>query len=156
MKSLRSYLLIGLALTLTLVLFSCSKSKDDPGPGPGTPGNKTMKFTLTTTGLQAADDFSLTVSGSDIQATATTLFKVNGVLQNNQKVITISKAQLMAGQVVIETIPLYTVSISDGGFSGTAGHTFSFKIEPVINNVAQAVVNKTITTTAYSETFGFN
>jgi hypothetical protein len=106
-----------------------------------------MKFTLTTTGLQATDDFSLTFSGSDISATATTLFKVNGVLQNNQKVIIISKAQLMAGQVVVETVPLYTVSISAGGFS-TAGHTFNFKIEPV--------VNKTITTTAYAETFTFN
>ncbi|SIO51340.1 hypothetical protein SAMN04488055_5041 [Chitinophaga niabensis] len=156
MRSLRSYLLIGLTLSLTIALFSCSKSKDNPGPGPGQPGNKTMKFTLTTTGLQAADDFSLTVTGSDIQATATTLFKVNGILQNNQKVITISKAQLMAGQVVIETLPLYTVSISAGGFSGTAGHSFTFKLEPVINGAAQTVVNKTITTTAYADTFTFN
>lgn len=155
MRSLRSYLLIGLTLTLTLVLFSCSKSKDNPGPDPGTPGNKTMKFTINTTGLQAADDFSLQVSGSDITGTVSTLFKVNGVSQNNLRSIAISKAQLMAGQVVVETVPLYTVSISAGGFSAQ-GHTFSFKIEPVVNNVAQTVINKTVTTTAYAETFSFN
>jgi len=155
MRSLRSYLLIGLTLSLTIVLFSCSKSKDNPGPGPGTPGNKIMKFTLNTTGLLAADDFSVSFSGSDIEATATTLFKVNGVLQNNQKAIVIKKEQLMAGQVVVETVPLYTVSISAGGFS-SAGHTFNFKMEPVVNNVAQTVVNKTITTAVYAEHFSFN
>lgn len=156
MRSLRSYLLIGLTLSLTIVLFSCSKSKDNPDPGPGGSGNKTMKFTLTTTGLQAADDFSLTFSGSDITGTANTLFKVNGVLRNNQRAIVISKAQLMAGQIVVETVPLYTVSISAGGSCGTAGRTFSFKLEPVINNAAQTVVNKTVTNTAYAETFTFN
>ena len=154
MRSLRSYLLIGLTLSLTTVLFSCSKSKDNTPIQ--TEDGKVMKFTLTTTGLQATDNFSLTLVGSDIQATATSLFKVNGVLQSNQKAITISKAQLMAGQVVVETIPLYTVSVSASGFSGTTGHTFTFKMEPVIDNAAQPVVNKTITTTVYAETLTFN
>lgn len=154
MRSLRSYLLIGLTLSLTIVLFSCSKSKDNPGPG--LPGNKTMKFTVNITGLQAADDFDLLIAGSDVQGTATSLFKVNGVLQNDQKVITITKAQLMAGQVIIETVPLFSVSITAGGFSGTTGHTFNFKMEPVVNNAARALVNKTITTNVYTEVFTFN
>lgn len=129
------------------VFVSCSKDKkDDDGPG-----SKNMKFTITTSGLQATDDFDVLFAGGDVQGTATTMFKVNGVTQNNQRSVEISKEQMMAGQVIVETTtPLFTVAVSWGGSSGTEGHTFDFKLEPVVNGAAKPAITKTIGTDPYS------
>lgn len=151
MRSLKPCLLICLTLLLTIALFSCSGGSKD---NPALPEHKPMKFTLTTTGLLATDDFGLTFGGGDLQGTKD-IFKVNGVLQSNQGVIAITKEQLMAGPIVIETIPVLTVAVAVSGFSGTNGHSFSFKMEPVINGTPQAVINKTVTTTIYVASFSY-
>lgn len=144
--------LITCLIVATLLFSSCSK-KDS---APDLPAGKTMKFTLTTTGLAAADDFHVAFAGSDIQGTTNAIFKVNNVTQSNMRAITISNAQLRAGQIIVETvIPLFNVSISASGSSAAAGHSFTFKMEPVVNAAPQPVINKTITTTAYSENFSF-
>jgi len=149
----KAILWINLVVFGLLIFSGCSSKKNDPAP---TPTQKNMKFTLTTTGLLASDDFDFVIVGTTVQGTETTLFKVNGVVQPNQKSLSITNAQLRAGQVVIETTtPIYAAAIATGGFSATNGHSFTFKMEPVVDGVAQAVVNKTITTTVYSGDFQY-
>ena len=145
---MKKTLFLILASMSLLVFVGCSKDKKDDDGGPK---SKNMKFTITTSGLQAPDNFDVLFAGGDAQGTATTMFKVNGVVQNNQRSVEISKEQMMAGTVIIETTtPLFTVAVTYGGFSGTEGHTFDFKLEPVIDGVAKPAVTKTIGTDTYS------
>jgi hypothetical protein len=141
-------------LALGLFVFSgCSKKKDDPNPSAN---QKHMKFSITTTGLTAADNFTVQVSGSDVQTSTTTIYKVNGVAQNNQRGIEINNAQFRAGKVVIETIvPLYVSSVTVIG-DGADGHTFSYKLEPEVDGKPRAVINKTITSASYSDSFQYS
>lgn len=156
MKTLTKTLYLSLLVVAGLQFAACSKDKDEPGPDPNPTVDKTYKFTVKTSGLQSADNFSVSFTGGDLQGTATTMFKINGTVQANKKSILISKEQLTAGNVVIEsTIPLVTVLVSASGFSGTTGHSFTFSMEPVINNQAQTTVNKTITTAVYSESLSY-
>lgn len=156
MKTPIKTLYLSLLVIAGLQFAACSKDKDEPGPDPNPTGEKTFKFTLKTSGLQSADNFSVSFTGGDIQGTATTMFKINGAVQSNKKSIEISKEQLIAGNVVIEsTIPLATVLVSASGFSGTTGHSFTFTMEPVINNQPQTTVNKTITTSVYAESLSY-
>lgn len=143
-----------LLLFTGFILGGCKKGDDNNGGGSNL--EKNMKFTFTTTGLQATDDFDITIAGGDIQGTATTMFKVNGAVQNNQRTITISRQQLMAGQVIVETTtPLYTLAMSAGGFSGTTGHTFTFKMEPVIDGSAKTVITETIGTSVFAKQYSY-
>ncbi|MEZ2336030.1 hypothetical protein [Mucilaginibacter sp. RCC_168] len=151
----KAILWINLVVLGLLTFSGCSSKKDDPTPPAQT--QKNMKFTITTTGLLASDDFDFVIVGTTVQGTETTLFKLNGVVQPNQKALTITNAQLRAGQVVIETTtPIFAAAISTGGFSATNGHSFTFKLEPVIDGAAQPVINKTITTTVYTGDFQYS
>ncbi|MDN5284402.1 MAG: hypothetical protein JWR38_676 [Mucilaginibacter sp.] len=151
----KAILWVNLILLGVLVFSGCSSKKNDPAPTPTTT-QKNMKFTITTTGLLASDDFDLAVVGSTAQGTTTTIFKLNGVVQSNQTSLVITNEQLRAGQVVIETTtPIYLAAFSASGFSATNGHSFTFKMEPSIDGVAQATVNKTVTTTVYTADFQY-
>ena len=151
----KAILWINLVVFGLLIFGGCSSKKNDPTPPPSQ-AQKNMKFTLTTTGLLASDDFDLAIVGSTTSGNATTIFKLNGVVQPNQTSLTITNAQFRAGQVVIETTtPIFIAAISTGGFSATAGHSFTFKLEPVVDGAAQPVITKTITTTPYTGDFQY-
>ncbi len=152
MKTHRKFLSLVILFTLA-ISFGCGKKNNNDSD---LPAGKTIKFTVTATGLLASDDFDILFTGSDVQGTATTLFKVDGVAQNSQRAVTITNAQLRAKQVVVETAtPLFTVVVSPSGSSSAANHSFSFKIEPVVDGKAQAAVNKTVGYSAYSEQFTY-
>lgn len=151
----KAILWINLILLGALVFSGCSSKKNDPAPTPPSQTQKNMKFTITTTGLLASDDFDLAIVGTTTQGT-TSLFKLNGVVQSNQTSLTITNAQLRAGQVTIETTtPIYFAAISVGGFSGTAGHSFTYKLDATIDGTAQPSVSKTVTTEAYTADFQY-
>lgn len=141
----KAILWINIILISAVVFSGCSKKKDDPTPGGVKHVN--MKFTMNTTGLRAVDYFKIhiiafTTSGK------TTLFKINGVTQDNQMSIDLTEAQFRAGQVVVETTtPVYGTIVTISGFNGTTNHSFTYKMEPVIDGKAETVVNKSYSTT---------
>jgi hypothetical protein len=150
----KAILWINIILISVVVFSGCSKKKDDPNPT-GVK-EKNMKFTITATGLLATDEIIMPIIGADVGGLAQTLFKLNGVTQNNQRGFSITKEQLRAGKVVIETAtPIFSTVIGIGGSSETANHTFSIKIEAEIGGKAQPVLNKTLTTATYSESFTY-
>jgi hypothetical protein len=149
----KAILWVNLILLGVFVFSGCSSKKDNPAPSIK---EQNMKFTLTTTGLQATDDFDLNITGGTVEGSASTLFKINGVVQNSQRLVTITNAQLRAGQVVVETnVPLFYAAVTIGGFSGTDGHTFTFKLEPVIGGTAQPTITQTFTTATYTNQYTY-
>ncbi|MBO9730344.1 MAG: hypothetical protein J7623_17015 [Chitinophaga sp.] len=152
---MKRLLSVSLSVLLVIALFAaCSKSKND-NPSPELPKGKTMKLTITATGLTSGDYLKTTVSGGTINGTEPTLYKVNGVAQTNQKGFEIDQSKLISGPVTIETVvPVAITSISMGGFSA-AGHSFSVKIEPVIDGKAQTAINQAYTTTVFSKSYDF-
>ncbi len=147
--------LISASILLVAALFTaCSKSdQDDPTPEP--PQGKTMKLTITATGLTTNDYLKTTVSGGTVSGTEPTLYKLNGITQTNQKGFEIDQSKLISGPVTIETVvPVAITSLSMGGFSA-AGHTFSIKIEPVIDGKAQTAISQVYNTSTFTKVYDF-
>lgn len=143
-----------LLAAITVMMGACSKD-DKPGDPPVPSGGKSMKLTITTTGLLAGDHLTMNVAGSTISGTAKTLYKLNNITQENQPAFNVDQAKLAAGPVVIESVvPLFLTAVSLGGFSAP-GHSFTVKIIPVIDGKEQAAVSKAFTTQASSQTYRF-
>lgn len=146
---------LSLSMLLVMAFFAACSKSDSDNPAPGLPNGKTMKLTITATGLTAADYLKTTVSGGTVSGTESTLYKLNGVTQTNQKGFEIDQSKLISGPVTIETVvPVAITSVSMGGFSAT-GHSFSVKIEPIIDGKAQTVINQAYTTTTFSKVYDF-
>jgi len=136
-KHTLSILLSGL---LTLALFTYCSEDDDI---PGLPQGKSMKFTISASGFQTSDYISITIGGGPADGHTSTIFKLNGVLQNNQKTIIIDEDEILAGTVILESVvPLSSVYITAGGFSSDT-HSYVLKIEPVIDGQAEAALTHT-------------
>lgn len=129
----------------------CSKDDDDNG----TPSNnKNFKFTFKQTDMVAGDNMQVIITGSDLNGSAQTMFKVNGEVQSNQRSINIPSAKFLAGDVVVETTtPLYLLGM---GISATnaGGTPFSIKVIPVLNGAAQAEINESVSAT-FSKNYNY-
>lgn len=144
-----------LSMLLLIALFSACSKSDSDNPTPDPPKGKTMKLTITATGLTSSDYLKTTVSGGTVNGTEPTLYKLNGVTLTNQRGFEIDQAKLISGPVTIETVvSVATTSISMGGFSA-AGHSFSIKIEPVIDGKTQTAINQAYTTATFSKVYDF-
>ncbi|MFA6246580.1 MAG: hypothetical protein WC615_06545 [Mucilaginibacter sp.] len=104
-----------IAVTICAVLFagfsSCSKkSSSDPTPSNG----RNAKFTVTVTGAPASAYLSFVMVGLTNDPKDATVWKVNGVVQNNESSVSLSKNNFSGNTktYVIESVkPLTTVSV---------------------------------------------
>lgn len=143
----RTLLMAGLLSMMVAGLISCDK---DPITGQS---KKNMKFTLSAAGVAADDDLNIHFTGSAMP-NETTIWKVNGTPQANQVNITITKAQLTSGNVIVETaVPLQTV-VAAVSATNRAGAGFSFQIIPVVDGTTGTTVNQTVTTT-FSQNYSY-
>lgn len=140
---MKKLLLASLAMISAFTFTGCSKDDDDSNPG----NNKNLKFTFQQTGMAADDNMVVVLSGSDIDGSAQTLFKVNGVVQSNQRSISITADKFLAGDVVVETTTaLYALAMGISA-SNSSGAAFSIKVIPVLNGTARPEINETVSTT---------
>ena len=152
---MKRILFLSLSMLMVTALFTACSKDDNGNPRPDLPQGKTMKLTITATGLTSNDHLKTTISGGTINGTEATLYKVNGVAQVNQKGFEIGQSKLISGPVTIETVvPVAITSISMGGFSA-AGHSFSIKIEPVIDGKSQTAINQSYTTETFAKVYDF-
>ncbi|WP_215222628.1 hypothetical protein [Echinicola shivajiensis] len=128
------------SLLIVSLFTACSKDDDLPG----LPKGKRMKFTISTSSFQSGDYISLTINGNPADGQGSTIFKLNGDLLNNQKSITIDEDEILAGTVTLESVvPLSAVYIIAGGFSSDDKHSYILKIEPEIDDKAEAALTHT-------------
>ncbi|MBO9675894.1 MAG: hypothetical protein J7577_20795 [Sphingobacteriaceae bacterium] len=146
-------LMICLWIVGIAVMSGCKKSGDDVPQVP----TKTYKFTVKSSGLLADDRISVEFGGSPIDDKVKTIIKVDGVQQDNQYSVELTRAQLTkSGGVVVESVlPIYQMSFILSGYSGTTGHTFAISVDPVVNGVPAASVNKTFTTDTFTQSYNY-
>ncbi|MBD1386697.1 hypothetical protein IDJ75_15545 [Mucilaginibacter rigui] len=104
-----------IAFTICAVLFagfsSCSKkSSNDPTPSNG----RNAKFTVTVTGAPASAYLSFVMVGLTNDPKDATVWKVNGVVQNNESSVSLSKNNFSGNTktYIIESVkPLTAVSV---------------------------------------------
>lgn len=147
-------LIIGLVVINALILTGCKKTEggaDDPGIK-----GKTYKFTITSSNVQSYDLIDITFSGGS-PTSAQTVFKVDGVMQDNQQNIKLTKEQVTkAGGVVVESaVPLILCRLGLGGFSALDGHTFIVKVVPLVDGAAGTTVTKTFTTDVFYQSYNY-
>lgn len=148
---MKKLLLLAIMAISAFAFTGCSKDDDDNG---NPSNNKNFKFTFKQTGMVAGDDMQVILTGSDLNGSAQTMFKVNGEVQNNQRSISISAAKFLAGDVVVETTtPIYLLGmgINANNASGTA---FTIKVIPVLNGANQPEINESISAT-FSRTYNY-
>ncbi|WP_293307660.1 hypothetical protein [Pedobacter sp. UBA5917] len=141
-------------LAFSTIVFNGCKKKDNIDE-PDLRG-KTYKFTVTSTGVLATDDIDVTFTGGS-SANAKTLLKIDGVTQDNQQVVTLTRAQITksGGTVVESAVPLIVCGFDLGGFSGTTGHTFTVKVVPVVDGTPATTVSKTFTTQTFYQSYDY-
>lgn len=142
MKKLVNLSLVMLLLT-TSILTSCSKKKDP------TPSGKNIKYTVTMTGVTDANgNVQVAINGSTIRSTDNTLWKVNGVTKNNERLVSFDETNFFGGSktYVIESVtPLVAANISVlcGVYNPGQTYTVSLKTEvdgKVVNNDSNVAV----------------
>eukprot|EP01012_Entosiphon_sulcatum_P032731 TRINITY_DN41584_c0_g1_i1.p1 TRINITY_DN41584_c0_g1~~TRINITY_DN41584_c0_g1_i1.p1 ORF type:complete len:152 (+),score=10.06 TRINITY_DN41584_c0_g1_i1:48-503(+) len=137
----------------TLVFNGCKKKGNVDEPDVR---GKTYKFTVTSTGILATDNIDVTFNGGS-STNAKTLLKVDGVTQDNQQIVTLTRAQITksGGTVVESAVPLIVCGFDLGGFSGTTGHTFVVKVVPVVDGTPATTVSKTFTTQTFYQAYDY-
>ena len=139
----RPFLLIA-ALAGVVTAFSGCGGKDDPA----VPDSKVnAKFTISVAGFVPAEgDFvQVAIVGTTVNGTETTLWKLNGAVQNNVKGIMLRKEELAAGatMVVESAIPLYRVEVTVTAINSATPFTFKMKNE--INGQPKEDINTSVT-----------
>ncbi len=152
--SMKKLSLIICLLAFSAVVFSGCKKKDNADE-PDIRG-KTFKYTVTSTGILATDNIDITFNGGSSN-NAKTVLKVDGATQDNQQVVTLTRAQITksGGTVVESVVPLIVSGFNLSGFSGTAGHTFVVKVVPIVDGTPVTTVSKTFTTEVFSQGYNY-
>ncbi|RPE08012.1 hypothetical protein EGT74_13135 [Chitinophaga lutea] len=127
-----------------MLAFSGCGGKDDPA----LPTSRNFKLTVSATGLSATDydGATIAVAGSLLSSTESTLWKVNGQVRNNEKGISFTKAELLAGGTfVLESIrPLAVIDVTVSCTNFNEPFNLKIKTEvdgQVKENIDQAVTN---------------
>lgn len=130
------------AIFCMALLASCSKDS-----GINNDKKKSAKFTITAPGLNPAegDQALMTFTGNSASGGTTTVWKINGVPQENQINIHIGNELLAEGKtVVIETAtPMEVMTMVIGGRNIGTPYTVNFKAEvngSEKNNISEQVV----------------
>jgi len=137
-----------------LSLTGCTHKGDD---GDFDLTGKTYKFTVKATGVLAADVIEVRFVGTPADPNVKTTMKVDGVVQSNQYSVELTKAQITksSGVVVESSQPIFQMGFTLGGNSGTANHTFTVKIDPIVNGTAMTSISKTFTTDVFAQTYTY-
>lgn len=110
-KSIFKNLATGICVVLLTAFSSCSKDDDDtPSPSDG----RNAKFTVTVTDAPASAYISFAIVGLTGDPKESTVWKVNGVVQNNQNAVSLGKNEFSGTTktYVIESVkPLQTVTV---------------------------------------------
>jgi hypothetical protein len=125
---------ITLLLSLTAVCFVLSCSKNSTSPVPSLPKGKTAKFTISVNGATNDDYISFVFSGASNDVSgSTTIWKVNGVTQENEQAISFAKNDFTGSTktyVIESTTPLAAIATSVQCIStSTTSYTISYKAE---------------------------
>ncbi len=132
------------ALAGAALAFSGCSGKDDPAP---LPTEKNFKITVSATGMSATDydGVTIAVAGSLLSSTESTLWKVNGQVRNNEKGISLTKAELLAGGTfVIESIrPLVVIDVTVSATN--FNEPFNLKVKTEVNGQPKENVDQTVT-----------
>ncbi|WP_345949181.1 hypothetical protein ABDD95_20255 [Mucilaginibacter sp. PAMB04274] len=151
-KTVFKNLITAIACFMLLAGFSSCSKKDNDESSPSSPDGRTAKFTVTVTNAPESAYISFVMVGLTNNTTDATVWKVNGVVQNNEKTVSLGKNNFSGNTktYVIESIkPLSNISVGVQCLSpGTASYNISYKAE--INGVVKAD-NKDVTVTANSD-----
>lgn len=112
MKNLKKLLLVLLPVLILSLVFSCSNDDDDYDDGDQ--NKKNMKFTVTVDGVEEQDYVSFIFVGAD-QNNSNTVWKINGVTQNNETAISLGENDFLGGTktyVIESTTPLRLATTS--------------------------------------------
>lgn len=131
MKNFKKLLLVLLPILAITVIFSCSSDDDDEMVGPN---EKNFKFTVTANNVDEQDYLSFVFVGSDLN-NSNTIWKINGVTQDNESGVSLGKNDFMGGTktyVIESTKPLRLATtgiqcINPG--SSNPSFTVSYKAE---------------------------
>lgn len=145
---LYKFLIMKKILFITAVLFTIASCSSDDDSG-GTPDGKHIKITVQATGLNTdeMDNLLVAVAGSNASTSESTIWKINGVTQNNQMAVSLSDSdtEIQNGEVVvIETIS--SVITGTGSFQVINFDTpFNFKYKAEVNGEVVVNIDETIT-----------
>jgi len=110
-KSIFKKLTTGICVVLLLAFSSCSKGEgDDPSPSDG----RNAKFTVTVSNAPGSAYISFVMVGLTKDPKEATVWKVNGVVQNNQNTVSLGRNEFSGNTktYVIESVkPLQTISV---------------------------------------------
>jgi len=110
-KSIFKNLATGICVVLLTTFSSCSKDDDNiPSPSDG----RNAKFTVTVTDAPASAYISLVIVGLTKDPNEATVWKVNGVVQNNQNAVSLGKNEFSGTTktYVIESVkPLQAITV---------------------------------------------
>jgi len=110
-KSIFKKLTTGICVVLLTAFSSCSKGEGD-APSPS--GGRNAKFTVTVTNAPPSAYLSFVVVGLSRDPNEATVWKVNGVVQNNQNGVSLGKNEFSGNTktYVIESVkPLQNISV---------------------------------------------
>ncbi|TWR26756.1 hypothetical protein FPZ42_06885 [Mucilaginibacter achroorhodeus] len=137
--------LCGFISTLT----SCGKK--DANENPPSNGGRTAKFTVTATGAPESAYLSFVVVGLTNNPSDATVWKVNGIVQNNQSTVSLGKNDFSGNTntYVIESVkPLSNISVGIQCLSpGNEAYKVSYKAE-VNGEVKEDINGFTVTKSA--------
>lgn len=115
---------------LAATMFASCGDKDNT-PTPGNPTGKNAKITVTVSGVEANDYASFVIVGGDYAHTKT-VWKVNGVVQNNETAISLGHDNFTGSTktyVIESTTPLQVVTVGIQCINFDAPYTISYKAE---------------------------
>jgi len=137
-----------MGIVLMAGLSACSKSHDDAAPANN---GKTAKFTVSVNGASSSAYVSFVMVGIGTDINNSTVWKVNGVTQNNEKTVSLGLNNFTGSTqtYVIESVtPLQAISVGVQCLStANAPYTISYKAE-INGKVTTDNQNVTVTNNA--------
>ena len=160
MKNFKKLLLVFLPILTLSLVFSCSNDDDDDYDNGNDQENKNIKFTVTVNDVEEQDYVSFVFVGSDYD-NSKTVWKINGVTQNNENAISLDKNDFLGSTktyVIESTKPLRLITTSSQCLNPGANNPsfkVSFKAE-VNGKVVTNDENFTVTSTSdYSHKYDY-
>ncbi|CAM2900931.1 hypothetical protein CHFL109739_06440 [Chryseobacterium flavum] len=155
-QSFRNLFTVFFTLMLLGFIVSCGGNDDEGGDGNGAGINSShYKITVTLNGVNATDDYVSVVASGGNHQNDSSLWKINGAVQNGQTVVGLNKNSFSGAtkSYTIETnTPIAALSASIQVINFNSTITGTYKIEK--DN--QLVVNETINLTADGADFTKN
>lgn len=128
-KSFKTWTIACCCIAALSMMISCSKSNTPPRAQ-----GETAQFTITITGATSQDAVSVALVGVAGNQSKT-IWKVNGVVQDNQTSLSLTEDQFTGNTqtyVIESTTPLQTIAL-DISCLGSSTHNYTLSYKAVIN-----------------------